>query len=137
MIKAHDSEIEILGSSPRSEEKAEEKAEEKEDKLIKEKLRGLLNREHNTSTTEHLIDSVPHLMKGLSKVSLKGVEKKKILLASVVDYINEEEDPEDAAVLFFLYNVIDPLIEVLIQHGNIAAAGEESVKRIKECCVVQ
>ena len=84
--------------------------------LIKKQLREILTRSHESSITQHLIECVPILMKILSNVrSLKGLKKKELLLTSVIDYINEEEDPEDAAALFFINNVVDPLIDVLLK----------------------
>ena len=102
---------------------------------ISQELKSILHDKKKSNIMDHLIASVPLLMKVLSKVDLlKGKEKREFLIQQVVDYVNEEEDPEDSAVLFFISNVIEPLVDVLLEHANIKQVAEEQIKKCTAQC---
>tara|TARA_B110000881_G_C18038943_1_gene254046 strand:+ start:32 stop:379 length:348 start_codon:yes stop_codon:yes gene_type:complete len=109
------------------------------DKLdqISSQLKSILHDKKKNNIMDHLMASVPLLMQVLSKVELlKGKEKKELLIAQLVDYVNEKEDPEDEAVIFFISSVVDPLVDVLLEHANIKQVAEEQIRKCTSKCTL-
>jgi hypothetical protein len=84
-------------------------------------------------TTASVISKVPLMMHAIEKVNgvlkMKGAQKKDLLIKVLTDYIQKEKDDEDDVALYFVQEVLPPLIDTLVQVDK-----KEITIKIKKCC---
>ena len=84
-------------------------------------------------TTASVISKVPLMMHAIEKVNgvlkMKGAQKKDLLIKVLTDYIQKEKDDEDDVALYFIQEVLPPLIDTLVQVDK-----KEITIKIKKCC---
>ena len=71
----------------------------------------------------HAIEKVNGVLK------MKGAQKKDLLIKVLTDYIQKEKDDEDDVALYFVQEVLPPLIDTLVQVDK-----KEITIKIKKCC---
>jgi hypothetical protein len=89
------------------------------DTQFTESLANLLaGKNKDAAYTSWLIAKVPLLMRSIEKANmvhkLSGQQKKELVVKVICDYIEKEEDPGDAAALYFTRHVLPPLIDTLV-----------------------
>jgi hypothetical protein len=84
-------------------------------------------------TTASVISKVPVMMHAIEKVNgvlkMKGSEKKNLLIKVLSDYIQKEKDDNDDIALYFVQQVLPPLIDTLVRVDK-----KEIKIKVKKCC---
>jgi hypothetical protein len=85
--------------------------------------------------TSRLISKVPLVMKAIEKANavhkLSGKEKKDLVIRVICAYIKKEDDPGDAAALYFTKHVLPPLIDTLVMVDT-----KKLRIKAESCCVI-
>jgi hypothetical protein len=92
-------------------------------------------KKNESSYTSWLISKVPLVMNAIEKANavhkLTGKEKKDLVIRVICAYIQKEDDPGDAAALYFTKHVLPPLIDTLVMVDT-----KKLRIKAESCCVI-